>query len=437
MLEKLRVKFIALNVVIAALVLVAAFASIGFLTHQGDVSRLYAALDAKVLHVVNDDVRHQSDAPPIIGSYAEDRGPITPIAVYRISTTGSYTLEYSYSSALIPADTAKAAAAAMETAPDGEGFLEGLALYYSKRSIDAGCIVAFADESAVAPWQSLALTLAIVGGVTFALLVAIGIAFSRRAMRPVERAWHLQQQFVADASHELKTPLSVIVANNAILAAHPASHVADQMRWIESTRIETRRMQGLIDDMLELARLDDAKSPDVPDVPFDFSDAVEKRILQFESVAYDHGVEITSSIRPDVFVRGDGERLGRIVSTLLDNACKYASRGGRVNVTLELTKGSAVLSVHNDGTTIPQEEIPRVFDRFYRADKARSSDAGGSGLGLSIAQKIIERHRGTIAASSSPVRGTTFTVTLPASDEASSCPSSPSNPRVLAEPPQL
>ena len=144
-------------------------------------------------------------------------------------------------------------------------------------------------------------------------------------------------------------------------------------------------------------------------------------MLQFESVAFELGVEIDDDIDEGVYVEGDAERLGRMVATLIDNACKYAGDGMSVDVTLRKTlpngmREKAELKVHNDGPAIPEEDLPHVFDRFYRADKARTSSKGGYGLGLAIGQEIAHEHDGTIEVESSEADGTTFTVTLPLAD---------------------
>ena len=243
----------------------------------------------------------------------------------------------------------------------------------------------------------------------------------------MQQAWSQQQQFIADASHELKTPLTVMLANLSILKSRPQETVADQAQWVESTEVEAERMQGLVNDMLELARPKQAPALGAAETRVDFSDLAEGEVLQFEAVAFERGISLESEAEEGLQVTGDEARLKRLAAILLDNACKYAEPQGEdapfINVSLVREGSFAVLSVRNSGPAIPPEDLPRLFDRFYRVDKSRTkAPAGGSadvpskggfGLGLAIAQDIVRAHNGTIAVTSTNPKGTTFTVKLP------------------------
>ncbi len=255
-------------------------------------------------------------------------------------------------------------------------------------------------------WQGLAATLLLVGVVALAAFFLISIFFSRWTLRPVEHAWNQQKQFVADASHELKTPLTVILANTAILRSHPRDTIADQRQWVESTQVEALRMQDLVNDMLELARPDDDRasaetafsvvdpSDLVENLALQFesvafernveldcevegnvrvkglekrlerlvstlpSDLVENLALQFESVAFERNVELDCEVEGNVRVKGLEKRLERLVSTLLDNACKYARASSSVRVTLSASEREATFRVVNDGSFIAKEVLP-------------------------------------------------------------------------------
>ena len=339
------------------------------------------------------------------------------MAVYRILKSGSYALAGSAASASIADDVLEKAISQLANAPDGSGELADLGLFYEKRTSDTGIArVAFADVSSANGWQTLALTLAGVGVVALAVFLVISLFFSRWALRPVARAWTQQRRFVADASHDLKTPLTVILANTSILMSHPERTIASQSQWVESTQAEGERMQGLVADLLLLARLDAEETDIVKSKPkerIDLSNLVEGELLQFESVAFERAIELESNVDEGIAVQGSIERLRRLVTTLLDNACKYAGDNGKVRVELHAQNGSARFIVHNTGSLISAEDLQHVFDRFYRADKARTSGAGGFGLGLSIAKEVAEEHGGTITAKSSDEEGTTFTATLP------------------------
>lgn len=217
----------------------------------------------------------------------------------------------------------------------------------------------------------------------------------------------------------------------AILKSKQDDTVASQMQWVESTHTEAERMQLLVNDMLALSKPETHKQQMMQE-RVDFSDVVETEVLQFESVAFELGVELDSEIEEGLCVEGDAERLGRMVATLVDNACKYASKpqddeddsdeNPYVMVSLAKKPTSTrrlqtlELNVSNNGPVIPKDDLPHIFTRFYRADKARTSSKGGYGLGLAIGQEIAEEHNGNIMATSTQQDGTTFTVTLPLLD---------------------
>jgi len=170
-------------------------------------------------------------------------------------------------------------------------------------------------------------------------------------------------------------------------------------------------MKGLVEDMLFLAKSDATRDP-IPHMPFNFSDTVWSCLLPFESVAFEKGVTLDSEVAPDLTLKGDSGQMKQLVSILLDNACKYAGSPGRVFLKLEGGE-KITLSVQNTGDPIPPEDQEHIFERFYRADKARVHSEGGYGLGLAIAKTITESHRGRIEVQSDAEHGTTFTVTLP------------------------
>lgn len=241
----------------------------------------------------------------------------------------------------------------------------------------------------------------------------ISIWLSGYAMRPVAKAWSQQQQFIADASHELKTPLTAILANNNILLANGESTINEQRKWIDNSQAEAQHMKNLVNNMLFLAKSDNEKVQlMISDVSL--SDIVTDTVLQFEPVAFEKGVLIDSNIEKSITMQGDLTQLRQLIHILIDNACKYAGDEGHVSVDLHRNSASVVLSVNNNGKPIPSEDLPHIFERFYRSDKVRTqhNQEGGYGLGLAIAKSIAERHKATISAASNETDGTTFTVTF-------------------------
>lgn len=252
-------------------------------------------------------------------------------------------------------------------------------------------------------------------GIALFLTAVISFFLARLALKPVEEAWNKQRRFIADASHELKTPLTVIMANTEIVRSYPDTPVAQQMKWLEGITAESNRMQGLIADLLLLARMDDEKTaaPSAEKETANFSEMVENTLVSFEAIAFERNISIEQSLTPDIKVKAMRSQLVRLPDILLDNACKYANEGGTVRVTLEQKGDKALLRVFNTGSTISPEDMQHLFDRFYRADEARSDDIPGYGLGLSIAQSIAQEAKGTLTAENNDGKGVTFTVILP------------------------
>ncbi len=259
----------------------------------------------------------------------------------------------------------------------------------------------------------------IIGIIAFALFLLCSILLARWITAPVEDAWNRQQQFVADASHELKTPLTVILANVNLLQTSPLALAPENAVYVEHIHAEADRMKELIESLLTLARSDSGHSQTVFE-PLDFSYLVTNSTLTFEPVAFEQGKTITGEIENGLMVMGDKTRLRRLIDILLDNACKYSDSGSEIRADLTRCpprKHSAeartlLLTVTSEGTPLKKEEIDRVFLRFYRADPSRAT-IPGYGLGLPIAQAIAEEHGGEIQAFSDGVNKNTFCVQLP------------------------
>lgn len=245
-----------------------------------------------------------------------------------------------------------------------------------------------------------------------ALFWAISRKLSAIAARPMEEAIRREKQFVADASHDLKTPLSVILANNAILMENPDAPAGTLARWLDSTQLAAKRMQQLIGEMLTLAEAERQETPLTLE-PIDLADIAMKAALELESVAFEKNVTLGTDLPEKCVIRGNADYLLRIVTSLLENALKYEPAGGQVILALTQSKRKTVLSVRNPGSRIPEEDLPHVFDRFYRSDKSRTNSQGSFGLGLAITKEMAQRPGGSVTAASSEAEGTTFRVLFP------------------------
>jgi two-component system, OmpR family, phosphate regulon sensor histidine kinase PhoR len=219
----------------------------------------------------------------------------------------------------------------------------------------------------------------------------------------------MRRDFVADASHELKTPAAAIQAAAETVERAVGEDPESAARFATQLRRDATRLSRIVSDLLDLSRLE-AERPDLDPVRLDRVVADEADRLT--SGAAGSGVRIEPDVEP-VTVRGARGDLALLVRNLLDNAVRYSPEGGRVDVRLVERDGRAILEVEDTGIGIPTRDLPRIFERFYRVDRARSRETGGTGLGLSIARHIAERHGGRIEAESELGRGTTFRVTLP------------------------
>lgn len=292
-----------------------------------------------------------------------------------------------------------------------EGSLPGYALRYLRQDDGLYTQIAFVDISLeTAALRQMMASYLRIGLLSLLLLAGASFLLSLRVTRPVERAWRQQRQFFSDASHELKTPLTVILSNAEMLETSDLPE--RESRWRDNILSESRQMKTLVEEMLTLSRTEDAqRKPTVADV--DLSDLSEDCALAFEPVAFEAGKPLSWDVTPALTVSGDGEKLRRLLSILLDNAAKYGAPGEGIVLSLRAERSQAILSVANGsgGHPIPPEELPRLFERFYRADASRGEQSG-FGLGLPIAQAIAKEHHGALRAESDE-QATRFTFTLP------------------------
>lgn len=250
-------------------------------------------------------------------------------------------------------------------------------------------LVAFMDNTVV---NESALTLfrytLIFGGVALVLFFFLSVFLARKIVNPLEESYQKQKQFISDAGHELKTPVSVVSANAELLSRE----IGDN-QWLQNIQYENERMGMLVAQLLDLARTENV-APQMEQV--DFSRLVAGEVLPFESVAFEKGLVLNSNIANGIGVVGNTTQLKQIVSILLDNAIRHSKGGGEVWLSLTKEHGIAKLSVINKGDEIPAEQREQIFERFYRADTARNGEDKHYGLGLAIAKAIATSHKGYI-----------------------------------------
>ncbi len=413
MLKRLRMRIVATLVAVSALVLTIAFAAIMAITYTSSSAAVLREIEGAVERGPQSEIEFVIGMQGTPGSSASSSNAYMPVALAAVSDDGevvAHNREYAYMD-----DEYRATA--LQVAIDSEassGLIVDARVFYLRCDIDGGYLVAFADASSVIVTMDSAMKgTAVVFLLVLAALTCISVALTYAITKPVQKAWDSQAMFIADASHELKTPLTVILANTDILKRRPETLDEDQLKWVDGIRSESQRMKKLVEDMLFLARNEiPARGTETAKETIDLSNLVSESSLAFDAVAFEAGVDLVTDVREGAVVKGDRVQIERLVKSLLDNAVKYAGAEGRVTVRLDAKrKDHAVLTVNNTGDPIPADELPHVFDRFWRSERARSSSQGGSfGLGLSIAKSIAEGQGATISVASDREKGTTFTV---------------------------
>ncbi len=290
--------------------------------------------------------------------------------------------------------------------------LDGSHWVFQEQPTSEGHMFVFLDITAQENiLTNLIYTFSVVGLVMLIILFFASRYFANRSITPVKEAFDKQKQFIADASHELKTPLTIINTNADVLLSNSDDTIHNQSKWLHYIKSETERMTRLTNDLLFLTQMDDSRSSMVFS-KFNLSEAAENIILTMEAVIFEKHVSLEYDIESDLTVYGNSEQIKQVIMILLDNAVKYTSPKGSVTLSLKKQHNEVVLSLTNTGEGIAAEHLARIFDRFYRTDASRVRKQGGYGLGLAIAKSIVEQHKGKIHAKSTVGESTTFYVHL-------------------------
>lgn len=251
-----------------------------------------------------------------------------------------------------------------------------------------------------------------IGGGGLLAFFLVSLVLSAIAVRPVKKAWKQQQQFIADASHELKTPITVMLANTSILLSEQKQTKKEANRWISNIDVEAKHMKKLVEDLLFLARVD-AKDKKKEHTALYLGNIVYESVLPFEALMFESDKKLDMDITQGIKAMGDAGQIKQLVAILLDNALKYSPKDTTVTVRLTKDNNKAMLSVNNQSEPIAKEDLPQIFDRFVRIDESRNRDQSSYGLGLAIAKEIVVAHKGRIHVDYGEKRGITFMITLP------------------------
>ena len=420
MIRRLQMKFVAILMSVVTIILLAIFFTIFIASRQ-----LNKQLNSSILHQALNMRPHAIDA--IIPesdslTFNHPRGAYSPnfnipnerrpVLVFNVDGASNISTELNQLHFLSNEDIAAIASLVAEETFD-EGNLSDYDLRYLRRPLDDGFRIAVVDisiEQRLLRKQILSSLVTVSGA--FTIFLVISIFLSRLAIRPVEAAWQSQKQFISDASHELKTPLTVILSNIDMLQKDAPPNEQNTLR-MEHINVEATRMKRLIEDMLTLAMSDNSTIHTFSRVNFSY--IVRNIALVYEPILFDEQKTMTFNIDDGLFVDGNAPRLQQLVYILLDNAHKYSSELGTIRISLtKLDTHTLRLKISNSGEPIPESELKNIFSRFYRRDQSRSGH-DSFGLGLSIAQSIVNEHGGKIWAESDVREGNCFYVSLPIS----------------------
>lgn len=406
MIQKLHHKFVKVNLMLAALVLFIACVIACVVYGYVLKTATYHALEQAM---INDDIT-------IIDVYENPSYLIkiryVPVAVMLVNNDGTIKEVMIDKGANISNDVMEKSAKKIVKQNSPNGTVSEFSLRYICKKQDDGFKIAVVNINfEYKSMRNLMLLLFIIWIFCMIAFWLISRSLFKEALAPVQDAWNKQRRFVADASHELKTPLTVMLANFSVLLSHPNDTIDEQRKWLINSRDEALNMQKLVESLLILARSDAAI--DLPEMKsVHLSDLLLNSALSFEAVAFEKDIKMNTQIAPNIYVKGDEQSLKQLISILLDNAVKYAGKNGEINVKLfKYDVKYIIMQVQNTGQPIPSHELPHVFERFYRGEQMRS-EVSGHGLGLAIAYKIVQIHNGKITAQSSKSQGTKMQVVL-------------------------
>ena len=407
MIRRLRIKFIAIIMAMLTLLLLVIFCSLNLMMIRTGRSQSYERME----RVANSDgiAANAPDLP--FNSYRGDVHIFVPTqrdaGIYYVKLTR----EGAVSEMFVPYDdfisedgvtrlVEEAISSGKERGKLGNQL-------YIVRQKNYGSIVVFSDgrtEDGI--MQRLIRVSLVIGAAALVVMFFASILLARWAIKPVENTLEEQRRFISDASHELKTPLTVINTNADVLKSEIGEN-----KWLGYIQSEAARMSELVGNLLELSRMNHGGGL-YEKKRFSLSGAVLGAVLPFESVVFEAHKNLDTDIEDNIFYTGDENRIKQLVVILLDNAIKNTFDGGTITVTLAGSEVKPRISVRNEGEGIDEKDIPHIFERFYRCDDSRTRGTGGFGLGLAIARDIVTQHGGRLTVVSKKGQWTEFTASL-------------------------
>lgn len=398
MFKQLKQKFVIINMSLLTFVFVTIFIAIYMLTAFGGERQLAFDLDK----IINAPPKPFPGGPRVATSLVVELNKNNEIIVF----SSFIAMEENI--------IKEAVSKAIEIQEDsGKIKVEEFNYSFLKRKTPFGTKIAFVDRSPLQEsLRDILIIFIIVGGGSLIVLFLISVYLANHTIKPIKEAFEKQEQFVADASHELKTPLAIIKTNLAVISANQDETVESQFKWIGFIQSQTERMSNLINDMLSLAKMDSLEQA-LLFQSFNLSNVLYGVLLSFEAALFENSIELETDIQEAIYFYGHKESFERLINILMDNAIKNTPKEGIISVSLSSKKNNIEIIVKNTGAGIASENAEKIFERFYREDSSRARESGGYGLGLAIAKSIVQKHNGKIYVESNIGVDTSFIVKLP------------------------
>lgn len=410
MLRQLKIKFIAITMILVSIILFFVFT----LMYQSNVKSTYdkSVEDLKTISTLDITKFSEPQTNKVLKELQ-----FVPLFIVNIDESGVI-LSQIKSNISMDDESFKSIVKAAHESQEDIGTIKSMDIRYYKKHYSLYEKISFIDISRDNKnLENLFVVFIMTGAITLLFFFFIVLFLSNWALMPVEKTWNQQKQFIADASHELKTPLTVLLANMDILENNKSDTIQSQIKWIQASKQEAKQMKNLIEEMLFLAK-SDANRIDNSKTTINVSDTLFSLILSMEVIAFEKNVIINyaSTIDENLYTIANEKQLISLLSILLENASKYSYEETSITAKLKREQSKIKFEINNFGPVIPKHEIAHIFERFYRVDKSRNKEHGGYGLGLSIAKKITDENNMKISVESSAEKGTTFKVIMNAAD---------------------
>ena len=412
MIKKLQHKFIAISVLSVFLVLTVIMGAINILNYNRIVNSSDSVLEVlrenggSFPKLMGFDRRERRRDNWFLNDESAEMPYETRFFTVRLNGGGNVTSVDTGRIAAIDTDDARTYAESLWKSGRTKGFVDQYRFLRTEDGDDT--LLIFLDcRNNLSSFRSFLFYSVIVSLAGMGAVAVLVVLLSRMVMRPVQESYDKQKSFITDAGHEIKTPLTIIDADASILE----TELGEDNEWIQDIHAQVRRLTALTKDLIYLSRMEEQAHP-VQMIEFPLSDVLNETAQSFQALAKVQGKTFQVDVAPMMSYCGDEKAIRQLVSILLDNALKYSDAHGTISLTAKPAGNKISIQVFNTADHVERNELHKLFDRFYRAEKSRNSQTGGYGIGLSIARAVVEAHKGSIAATTRDSKSLCMTVTL-------------------------